>query len=283
MRNLKGLFSAALLAGASLFAQELVKNGGFDLKEGTFPEGWKVNAKGESVWEHIDYDGVSNASAICVRAKTKGALLGTVVQDVACSKNTQYALSAYMKSDGSVPNVSVTSKDGKVLAEVKSDSLEWSKKSAAFNSGDADVLHVIVAGGAMRADGYAAVDNVSLKEAAGNKEAAESEQVKAAGKNIALGKPYTFSSKPNYNLCSDDGDATQLTDGIYTKGYFWTQKSTVGWKEGNGFQHVTIDLGKVSPIGGFSLNTAYALSATVHPLSHASTSMSARTTRNGTP
>ena len=32
--------------------------------------------------------------------------------------------------------------------------------------------------------------------------------------NIACGRPYTFSSPPNYALCKDTGDKTDLTDGI---------------------------------------------------------------------
>ena len=46
--------------------------------------------------------------------------------------------------------------------------------------------------------------------------------------NIALRASYTMEPKPNYDLCSDPGDAEQLTDGVYTEGYFWAQKSTVG-------------------------------------------------------
>ena len=78
-----------------------------------------------------------------------------------------------------------------------------------------------------------------------------------AAENIALGKPYTFSQPPNYALCKDAGDKTDLTDGKYTKGYFWTQKSTVGWSLGwcgIGERSVTVDLGKDEPISGFSWN-----------------------------
>ena len=41
--------------------------------------------------------------------------------------------------------------------------------------------------------------------------------------NIALGATYTFEPGPNYGLCTDSGDAEQLTDGVYTDGYFWAQ------------------------------------------------------------
>jgi len=50
-----------------------------------------------------------------------------------------------------------------------------------------------------------------------------------------LGKKYIMSAQPNYNLCTDPDDSIQLTDGIYTGGHFWTQKTTVvGLKENRG-------------------------------------------------
>lgn len=73
--------------------------------------------------------------------------------------------------------------------------------------------------------------------------------------NIAKGKTYTFSAKPNYALCSDFGDDVQLTDGVYTSGYFWAQKTTVGW-QGKRPVVITFDLGKIEPIRGVSYNTA---------------------------
>ena len=54
-------------------------------------------------------------------------------------------------------------------------------------------------------------------------------------------------------------DATQLTDGVRTEGYFWTQKSTVGWS-GGAPTFITIDLGQGHPIGGASFRTAAGVS-----------------------
>jgi len=53
--------------------------------------------------------------------------------------------------------------------------------------------------------------------------------VTGAQGNVALHKSYRLSPGPSYRHCTDSGDRTQLTDGVYTKGYFWTQKTTVGW------------------------------------------------------
>jgi len=77
-----------------------------------------------------------------------------------------------------------------------------------------------------------------------------------AGDNIALHKPYTLSPAPNYAACTDVGDATQLTDGTYTSGYFWTQMSTVGWISPTSNPTIKIDLGQTYPIQGISFNTA---------------------------
>ncbi|MEI8012928.1 MAG: LamG-like jellyroll fold domain-containing protein, partial [Candidatus Omnitrophota bacterium] len=73
--------------------------------------------------------------------------------------------------------------------------------------------------------------------------------------NIALNKTYVLNTAPDYALCTDAGDATQLTDGQYVQGYFWTQPGTVGWQYKN-MVSVTIDLGKSESIAGFSYNTA---------------------------
>ena len=87
----------------------------------------------------------------------------------------------------------------------------------------------------------------------------------AADENIALGKPYTMEPLPNYSYCTDPGDIKQLTDGEYTKGYFWTQKSTVGWQSAS-FVLIKIDLGKTEPIRGASLNTAAGVAGVEWPI-----------------
>lgn len=83
--------------------------------------------------------------------------------------------------------------------------------------------------------------------------------------NIALGAKYTLTS-PNYHLCTDPGDATQLTDGIYSEGYFWAQQSTVGWTGGDP-KYITLDLGEDLPICGLSFNTAAGVAEVKWPAS----------------
>jgi hypothetical protein len=84
--------------------------------------------------------------------------------------------------------------------------------------------------------------------------------------NIAKGKKYLLDPGPSYKLCTDPGDRTQLTDGIYTEGYFWTQASTVGWRNVNPAT-ITIDLGAVEPICGVSFNTAAGVAGVRWPAS----------------
>ena len=82
----------------------------------------------------------------------------------------------------------------------------------------------------------------------------------AAPENLALGKPYTFSSPADYAHCCDSRDNVQLTDGVWQKdpkADFWTRKETVGWNLGGpGARLVTVDLGKDEPLCGFSWNYA---------------------------
>lgn len=75
------------------------------------------------------------------------------------------------------------------------------------------------------------------------------------GANLALGRPYTLSQPPNYSYCTDAGDATQLTDGAFSQGYFWTDKATVGWQH-NPRIDIVVDLGSIQPIGTIAINVA---------------------------
>ena len=81
--------------------------------------------------------------------------------------------------------------------------------------------------------------------------------------NLSLGKSYTVSLKPNYLLSASSTDVTSLTDGKYSSGYFWTEKSTVGW-QGAKRVEILIDLDNISTIGSVSFHTARGTSGGVH-------------------
>lgn len=85
-----------------------------------------------------------------------------------------------------------------------------------------------------------------------------------AAENVALHKPYELSPAPNYSYCTDSGDKAQLTDGEHTQGYFWTQKSTVGWNHAAPVT-VMIDLGKTEPIRGLAWGCAAGVAGVTWP------------------
>ena len=84
--------------------------------------------------------------------------------------------------------------------------------------------------------------------------------------NIAKGRKYTLDPKPSYQYCTDPGDEIQLTDGVYTEGYFWTQPGTVGWSGVNPV-YITIDLEAIEPISGVSFSTAAGVAGVDWPVS----------------
>ena len=86
------------------------------------------------------------------------------------------------------------------------------------------------------------------------------------GPNIALHKPYTLEPIPNYVRSADPSDRTLLTDGLYTEGHFWVQKTTAGWVNARPVG-ITIDLGQVEPIAGISYSTAAGTADVVWPFS----------------
>lgn len=95
-------------------------------------------------------------------------------------------------------------------------------------------------------------------------QAAPAQQVDVAP-NLALGRPYTLFPQPTYRLCTDPGDVTQLTDGELTAGEMWTQKGTVGWGRPF-FAAITVDLGRIEPVGGVSFRTAAGRAGVEPPL-----------------
>ena len=78
----------------------------------------------------------------------------------------------------------------------------------------------------------------------------------SVAENIAYGKRYSLTPSPNYSLCKDAGDMKQLTDGkrVQANG-MWTQPGCVGW---GGRAAITIDLGKIYPIGEVDYSTVCA-------------------------
>lgn len=89
--------------------------------------------------------------------------------------------------------------------------------------------------------------------------------------NIARNKKYTYSTPPNYPLCTDDGDATDLTDGKLAQpkpgSAIWGMKECVGWNHIHDPISITVDLGRMEPIGGVALRSAANASGSSFPFS----------------
>ena len=113
--------------------------------------------------------------------------------------------------------------------------------------------------------GTAGLDDIQLIAAA-EAAATSGTPADAAHENLAKGCPYTLEPQPSYALCTDRDDKAQLTDGIYTAGYFWTQKTTVGWQHARPIV-ITLDLGADVPVRGVSYNSAAGVAGVEFPAS----------------
>ena len=279
MRTRLLLLTALLvcLAGATaLQAAGLVKNAEFVTRaEGNlnWPADWSADPAVMRLYTNVNDDGAADKDSLHYRAAA-GVEGGAVTQTVTLAKDTDYVLSAAFKSDGKIKPMVRLSGPGGPLATVTSDgSTTWKTLTSRFNSGAGGQAEVAIfgdaapVGGLPALGGSSAIDAVQVYlpgELSGDAPAAAA--FVPPGPNLALGKSYTLSPGPSYSLCTDPGDSTQLTDGVYTVGYFWTQPTTVGWGGANP-AIITIDLGQVSPIAGLSYNTAAGVAGVGWPTS----------------
>jgi len=261
------LASCVLAAGA-------VKNPEFvDRATGNaaWPAEWTAAPAVMSLYAAVDDDGCADKDSLHYQAEAEQAV-GPVTQSLAFKPNTDYVLVASFKSDGKVlPVVRLKGPDGQLAMVVSDGTKTWKSFSARFNSGAADHGTLEIWGDAEAAAskpalaGAAAIDGVNLylpSEVPATVTVAT--DFTPPGPNIALGKPYALSPRPGYSYCTDPDDTKQLTDGVRTVGYFWTQKTTVGWQNAAP-AIVSIDLQKVQPIAGVSYSTAAGVAGVAWP------------------
>ena len=257
-----------------LHGQGLLRNPGFSelTEEGKWPSSWEC-ARGRALYAASNVDGLDSNDSLRYAAEQPGLDCGPVTQSLVCEPNTQYVLLAALKSDGKMrPQVVVTAEGvAGIVARVETDSGAWQRLRAVFNSGAARQFQVGMYGDASivksgrSVAGSAGFDAVQIHRADQEPKAtAPAVPFAAPGPNIALNKPYTLKPRPGYSYCTDPDDKTQLTDGAYTVGYFWTQKSTVGWSRAYP-AIVTIDLGQIEPVAGVSLSTAAGVAGVAWP------------------
>lgn len=262
---LKKAFALTVALTSLLGAQNLVKNGDFGENTpeyGSMPSSWTLDKPADKTWGFANDDGVLVQEALpnCISFNNPdGKPAANVSQIINLKPNAKYVLSAYLKVKGCVPAIKIIAEDGTELTRIVGDKNRtgiWIEKNAKFNTAKNKVTVVLIGSINPNAKGTSYIDNVSIISAdAAEAAIAAKNPFKPAGPNIALNKTYSMSPAPTYGFCKDPDDKKQLTDGVYTKGYFWTQKSTVGWTRGNPIV-VTMDLGKEEPICGFSWNTA---------------------------
>lgn len=220
----------------------------------TEAEGWLIPE--DSGWTVVGGAGPDGASALVYSGGSAEAVQQTV-QFV--TPNVTHEIRATVWSDGTLrPTlrvVEVLTQD--VLATLMTTAEEgWQEVSMEFTPPSADLRvevfpDMAAAEGLPCPAGEARVAAVDLRQTG----APAGMEMPDLGENIALGRPYTMTPAPRYSYCADPGDATQLTDGEFSEGYFWTQKSTVGWS-GQSPKLITIDLGRDQPIRAISFNTA---------------------------
>jgi len=231
---------------------------------GQLPEGWTGDEAAAGVLAFFDADGHSGKSCLRYHAQEDGEQ-AFLTQAVTLEPETEYVLSAWLKSDGTTrPAVDVRQPgERNSVARVASEgSATWQKSSVRFNSGPVTEAEALLFGdlgpGRTSRAGQAWIDDVRIAQA--GEEPLEGPIPGGfvgppPGENLALGKGYTWLDKPTYSYATDDGDITQLTDGEHSVGYFWVQKSTVGWQLRRPLS-ITIDLEQAAPICGVSFNTA---------------------------
>lgn len=255
IRALAIVFCSAFI---SILAQPLVKNGFFtDSAQiyGEPPSGWTLEKTSSGAWAFVNDDGVVKSMSV---RYTAVANAGALLQNVTLAAKTDYSLLFWYKNAGAFPTVALKADNGKTIAVCTGDRNikgRWYPARMDFNSGDSVTYCIAISCEDISSDGKAFIDCVEIipKAEADARKAAKSET--AASDNIALHKKYTLLTHPDYRHCTDPDDAIQLTDGVKTVGYFWTQKSTVGWCTQKPAM-VVVDLEREEPICGVSWNTA---------------------------
>lgn len=249
-------------------AETPVENGDFSQRpagEARLASFWTMPDGG--AWASVNTDGLSGQDSMRYSSRVQRKS-GPVAQEVVLPAGTEFLLSAALKSDGrlrprvSVRTAAVPGGEPKVLANADwtGKAHAWQRVSTRFTGGAAQRVVVELwadrahAGGSPARAGTATFDDVRITLAA-TAGAMGGHSVEQVYTNVALGRPYTLSPRPNYTLCTEVGDKTQLTDGVYTEGYFWTQLSTVGWSRCRPIV-ISLDLGRDRPIRGMSYNAA---------------------------
>jgi len=247
-------------------SQNMVQNPSFELVTDEKAEPWILSpAADEKEGAVVDNAEAQNGNYSLRMTHKAAQSYSQSRQRLIVNKNTDYTLTFWMKGaditaagkSSGAARIFIARPDGSYLAgnPPRTGTFNWELVTISFNS--ATFEYIVITPYLHQASGSVWFDNLTLfhgkaapiaAAAAAAATASSGESIIPDKNNIALNKPYTLSRKPNYSLCTDAGDDTQLTDGKNTVGYFWTQKSTVGWQNAGRVQ-ITIDLGASMAVG----------------------------------
>lgn len=260
------LFFCSLLA-----ASPLVVNGDFTIPQangGNIPAHW-VLPDPPGVWQRGLPEDNKGRSCLIYRAK-KTLFSAAATQAIRLLPSTTYILSCSMKPDaGLKPVIRLKSAGSENLELVRltgdGSAGIWEAQAIEFDSATgsevvvelwADQLHL--SRQYVRPAGSVAFASIALRKKEPGGPLPSSLNGTMITRNLARGKKYTLNPAPAYAHTKDPGDLQDLTDGQYSEGYFWTQKTTVGWVRVP-VAEITLDLESVHPVSGLSLNTAFGI------------------------
>ena len=273
IRTLSRFIALTMLVGTAA-AVDIVTNSDFtDVMpdDAATPVGWTLPK--DSAWHATNEDGSSGQHALRYRSR-QNQQTGPATQAVTAQPNSDYVLSVVMKSDGRIkPVVCVRVAGGRELVRIISAGAaqRWCPQAANFKTGTEATLVLELWADERQCQGYPGgagtivIDDVQILTTAEHQALVAEKKLSATYENVARGKPYTLSPRPGYGYCTDPADKTQLTDGQYSVGYFWTQKTTVGWSRSRPVV-ITLDLEEDCPIRGLSFNTAAGVAGVEWPI-----------------
>ena len=240
---------------------------------------WKVAPADRGQWRVLPGQGPNGKGSIRFE-NPSGRVAGPLAHDVVCEPNTDYVIVGWTKSDGkALPMIRVVAPefgDKPLVIFYGEEKPKWRRFVRQFNVGPNQRLSVRLYGtgehalvpakpGPVGTTDFGPVEIWRASEFPTSERPPSGFMRERPGRNLALKKTYVLDPPPNYGLTTDPGDREQLTDGSYTTGSFWGEKSTVGWQPPNGVVTITIDLGVGEAIGGVSVNSAAGASGVSWP------------------
>ncbi len=260
---------AFLLMAGSLMAQEtppVVPNGHFSASDSRGQLlGWDLPQEGG--WRWVDDDGFNDHTSLTWSAKAEqpGGLTHFTSPPLELPAGPGVIRVALKPDEALTPRIILRSEAGErhELTRIEATGAAgiWQVQERSYHSEEGGYalveVQVVRKGGEGELEALLPAGKVSIDalEIIPKGEAAPIPPALKRPPNLAAGRPYSYHPIPNYPHTASPENAVQLTDGAWTKGYFWTQKTTVGWVRTREIE-VTLDLGEHQPIAGVMVHSA---------------------------